>query len=203
MRFFALISTPNYYVNARFDYISTGKCDYNDTACFTHPGTYMGLLYVGMNGTNVLIQSGPYVSGFGGVFINDHPLNVGDRVVLGTFANSHIHMISKSKLTLTLDSIVLVIHNSDLFLNFDLSLADKHLLKTGSPRHVIHHDSTPSQTAHSLSQWYGSFNPLHGLIGQTWRNVQYPDKQLYQGDITEYQLDKIVDHQFIYAVYGA
>jgi hypothetical protein len=200
--YFALISASQYFVNARFDYLSTGKCDYNETQCFTHPGTYMGMVYVGMKDAGILVQSGPHATGFAAVLINDKPMQVGERFSMDSIsAGSFIHMISPSKLHLVLDTIDLTITNSDLFVNFDLALTDKELLQQGAQRHMMPNGATPSQIAHNLNKWYGSFNPLHGLIGQTWRNVKYNDGKLYQGDVTEYQLDKIVDHTFLYCVY--
>jgi hypothetical protein len=157
-----------------------------------------------MKDAGILVQSGPHATVFAGVLINDKPMQIGERFAMsGVSAGSYVHMISASKLHVVLDTIDLTIVNSDLFVNFDLALTDKQLLSQGAPKHVMPNGATPSQVAHHLNKWYGSFNPLHGLIGQTWRNVKYNDGKLYQGDVTEYQLDKIVDHTFLYCVYEA
>lgn len=67
---FALISTPDYYINSKFVYIATGSCTYNDTACYTHPGTYMSEIYVGMADTAVHVVAGPHHQGFSSVTVN-------------------------------------------------------------------------------------------------------------------------------------
>jgi len=202
--YFALISANNYYVNARFDYIATGHCDYNETACFSHPGTYMGTIFAGMEGASVLVQSGPHATGFATVTVNDKPMYVGARIALPLLGvSSYVHLLDHNKLVLVLDSVVLTIMNSDNFVNFDLTLTDSSLLDLGGVRHVVPNLSTPSSIATLLTKWYGASNPLHGLIGQTWRNVVYANQKLYQGDITEYLLNNIADHNFVYSLYAA
>jgi hypothetical protein len=70
-----LISSPYIQLNARFDYLATGKCDYDNTACWSHPGTYLGELGFYFKGNNkVRIISGSHQQGLS-LFVNERKVN--------------------------------------------------------------------------------------------------------------------------------
>jgi len=69
------------------------------------------------------------------------------------------------------------ISNSDKFLNQETALLDQKLLALGSERRLL-----------KDGQSYHSEVPLHGLQGQTWRNVEYPSGLEYEGSISDYHV---------------
>jgi len=69
------------------------------------------------------------------------------------------------------------ISNSDKFLNQESSLRDSKLLAMGSKRRVLNDNES-----------FHSEIPLHGLQGQTWRNVEYPSGLEYEGTINDYHV---------------
>jgi len=69
------------------------------------------------------------------------------------------------------------ISNSDKFLNQETTLFDQKLLSLGSERRAL-----------SDGEQFHSEVPLHGLQGQTWRNVEYPSGLEYEGSISDYHV---------------
>jgi len=69
------------------------------------------------------------------------------------------------------------ISNSDKFLNQETSLFDTKLLALGQDRRVLQDGES-----------FHSEVPLHGLQGQTWRNVEYPSGLEYEGSISDYHV---------------
>jgi len=62
-------------------------------------------------------------------------------------------------------------------LNQETTLFDTKLLALGSERKVL----LDGEKLHSEV-------PLHGLQGQTWRNVEYPSGLEYEGSISDYHV---------------
>jgi len=71
----------------------------------------------------------------------------------------------------------ITVTNSDKFLNQESSLLDRKLLSLGSERRVLNDNEK-----------FHPEVPLHGLQGQTWRNVEYPSGLEYEGSISDYQI---------------
>jgi len=69
------------------------------------------------------------------------------------------------------------ISNSDKFLNQETSLFDQKLLDLGSERKTL-----------LVGESFHPEVPLHGLQGQTWRNVEYPSGLDYEGSISDYHV---------------
>jgi len=188
------------FLNAQFTYLANGFCDYNDTTCFTHPGTYMGALYLGMVGASVKIVAGPHESGFHKVMFSDHVVQVGDYINLPVSNSSYVHLSSDRHITIHLeDTVTLSITNSDHFVNYHATLHDRNMLSFGA-RHLTIRDSNPSTVASSLAAHFPSY-PMHGLLGQTWRFVQYAEKRLYQGDVADYIVPALSRPEFAYSQY--
>jgi len=71
----------------------------------------------------------------------------------------------------------ITISNSDKFLNQETALFDEKLLALGSERRLL-----------GSGESFHSEVPLHGLQGQTWRNVEYPSGLEYEGSISDYHV---------------
>ena len=71
----------------------------------------------------------------------------------------------------------MAISNSDHFLNQETQLLDSKLLALGATR-----------TKLLVGESFHSEVPLHGLQGQTWRNVEYPTGLEYEGSISDYHV---------------
>jgi len=83
----------------------------------------------------------------------------------------------------------LTISNSDKFLNQETALHDQKLLKLGAERRVL----ADGESFHPEV-------PLHGLQGQTWRNVEYPSGLEYEGSINDYHVvdDNLFGNDFVF-----
>jgi len=57
---FNMITYPNLQVNARFVYLSSAACHDNFTACFAHPGTYIGEEGIRIGSDRVHIAAGSF-----------------------------------------------------------------------------------------------------------------------------------------------
>jgi len=69
------------------------------------------------------------------------------------------------------------ISNSDNFMNQELDLQDDKLVFLGSSRKVL-----------AANERFHPEVPLHGLQGQTWRNVEYASGLEYEGSIMDYHV---------------
>jgi len=177
---FNLVSSPNLQLNAHFVYLSSGTCDYNDTECWTHPGTYMDILGFSIANSHIKVVAGTHDAGLR-VWINDMELFRGTRI--NDFANitASIHYHHKGRLEIQTDIMGFEIANSDMFINMKVSLNNPQLLRAGATKHTItdkHVCKANSETNHHqlvetiVAKKYPVTTPLHGLIGQTWRNVR-------------------------------
>jgi len=178
---FNLISYPSHglAVNSEFVYLSQGKCNYNNTVCWSHPGTYfgkMGLLLE--NSTRILVNSGSHKQGLQ-VYINDKRVKPSDNVI--SFGSGLIHVEDYDRVTIRNLDFSITLTNSDMFLNMDIALLDKNLLEQGK----------------SKSQ--SSFNSdLSGLLGQTWKLKDYVSsigvKRPYKGTTDDYIVETPFDY---------
>jgi len=101
-------------MNSRFVYLANGVCNYNDTECFSHPGTYIDQLGFGMDDVQVKLVAGTHAAGMK-AFLNGQLLNVGARVMLPLSNNTYVHVVSKSRVVVNLDDFVFGVSNSDFF----------------------------------------------------------------------------------------
>jgi hypothetical protein len=195
--YFNLISTPNFYVNSRFVYIATGTCDYNETMCFTHPGTYIDELGFGLNGINVTVKAGAHSDGLR-LFVNNKELSA---PYTATFPHKHVG--TTHDCTLSLDSFnhfkfdcdmfTIGATNSDLFFNMEVALTDVQTLKAGQP-------SSKLYKKHAERHHYPSL-PIHGLLGQTWKNIVYENHLVYEGNVADYVTGSLFNPNFAYNQY--
>jgi len=171
MKIFNLISYPNLQVNARFVYLSSAECVDNFTACFAHPGTYIGEEGIRLGNDKVHIKSGSFKKGLT-VSVNGQRVQGKHAVKLGS-----VEVVNHRRVVVTTPVMTLTISNSDKFLNQESSLHDRKLLSLGVERRVL-----------ADGEQFHPEVPLHGLQGQTWRNVEYPSGLEYEGSINDYHV---------------
>jgi len=169
---FNLVSYPNLQVNARFVYLSSAECHDNFTACFAHPGTYIGEEGIRVGNDKIHVKAGSFKKGLT-VAVNGQRVATGKHSVkLGS-----VNVMSHRRVVVNTPVMTLTISNSDKFLNQETTLHDQKLLSLGAERRVL----ADGESFHPEV-------PLHGLQGQTWRNVEYPSGLEYEGSINDYHV---------------
>jgi hypothetical protein len=109
-------------------------------------------------------------------------------VVTVSYSRSDVLVVSAPLFTVTAT-------NSDMFFNFALSFHSPSLLAAGAKVHHIKSE----QDQHK----YPTF-PLHGLLGQTWKNARYTGQGKYfQGQVDDYMLldSKLFSSKFVFNQY--
>jgi len=195
--YFALVSTPDFYMNSRFVYLANGICSYNDTECFSHPGTYIDQIAFVMNDARLKILAGPHANGLT-AFLNNQPLSIGARILLPVSNSTYVHLVSRSRIIVSLDDFVFGITNSDYFFNIAAQLSNTGILTAGSTKLVV--SSPPAEAAKQIATTYPE-HQIHGLLGQTWRNIQWPHKKFIQGEPVDYQVVNLYSSEFPYTQY--
>jgi len=178
---FNLVSSPDVQVNSHFVYLSSGKCDYNDTECYTHPGTYMDVLGFSVADAHVKVVAGTHAAGLR-VWVNDAELQQGAHIgQLSANTTASLKYHHNGRLEINTEVINFEVVNSDMFMNIRAALNSHELLRVGSKKHTVtdaaicktnsetHNHQLVEQT---VSKKYPVTSQLHGLIGQTWRNVK-------------------------------
>jgi len=168
---FNLISAPNVQVNGRFVYLSSGACHDNFTACFAHPGTYIGEEGIRVGSDRIHVAAGSFKKGLS-VSLNGKKVSSSTKLKIGS-----IEMVSHRRVIVQTPLLNIQISNSDKFLNQETSLNDNKLIDLGNERRVLNDNE----------QFHPEV-PLHGLQGQTWRNVEYPSGLEYEGSISDYHI---------------
>jgi hypothetical protein len=216
---FNLISTPSLQVNGRFVYLSSGKCDYNDTQCWSHPGTYIDQLGFSFSSHRVKVIAGPHRVGM-------HIDMDGEKLAKGNYqfntngSDVTIHFKNRGTVQINTQQFVFNIFNSDTFFNMEASMLDEVLLRIGSPKHTIT-DSSLCRKEEALDEsklqrsqikqvhnhgaveaaidkkYGGTQVPLHGLIGQTWRNVLVCGKH-WVGSVTDYLASDLFAQDYVF-----
>jgi len=88
-----------------------------------------------------------------------------------------VELVNHRRIIVKTPIMAIQISNSDKFLNQETTLFDQKLLSLGSERRAL-----------SDGEQFHSEVPLHGLQGQTWRNVEYPSGLEYEGSISDYHV---------------
>ena len=178
---YALVSSPTTQVNARFTFLSHGRCpnpSIVDTACWTHPGSYLSAVSVlervaGWGVQRLRVESGGADSGFASVTLNGQVLDVsgGDaEVVVGHF---RVQLQSSHRLTVRTALLTLVLDNSDGFINQQVT-------------------ATTSDSA--------ALTAMHGLLGQTASGRLHKGVHIehVEGDVDDYVVSGLEAHDFAY-----
>jgi len=107
------------------------------------------------------------------VSVNGQRISSGSqKVKLGS-----VELVNHRRVVLKTPIMSIQISNSDKFLNQETTLFDRKLLALGSERRTL-----------GDSEQFHPEVPLHGLQGQTWRNVEYPSGLDYEGSISDYHV---------------
>jgi len=198
---FALISTPEFFVNSKFVYISNGVCTYTETECFSHPGTYLGQLFFGLaGGVGVKVVSGAHSAGLQ-VFLNDRPVRVGERLLLGSSNSSYVHVKAFNQVSVGLGLFTIGATNSDHFLNIQATVNNPEMLRLGA-QHITLKTDDVNAIQTSIETTYGAIN-VHGLLGQTIRDIEYAHHALIQGDSADYQVSSLSSPDFVFSQFQA
>jgi hypothetical protein len=207
---FNLISSPDVQLNSHFVYLSSGKCDYNETECFTHPGTYMDILGFSIGGeTQVKLVAGTHDAGLR-IWLNDAEVSLGSHIrSLSTNTSASLKYHKNGAVEIRTEIMDFEIINSDMFLNIKASLKSPQLLRTGAPRHTVTDRNickTNSETndhqliESTVAKKYPITTPLHGLIGQTWRNVKVCGHD-WMGTVQDYIVSSLFGTEYHYNNY--
>ena len=168
---FNLITYPTLQVNARFVYLSAAECIDNFTQCFAHPGTYISEEGIRLGADKIHVKAGSAKKGLT-VKVNGQKMT-GTR----TLKAGEVELVNHRRVVIKSSIAVMAISNSDHFLNQETQLLDSKLLALGATR-----------TKLLVGESFHSEVPLHGLQGQTWRNVEYPTGLEYEGSISDYHV---------------
>jgi len=97
--------------------------------------------------------------------------------------------------------------NADYFFNLAVSALDHDMLMAGSKKHTITDRATCTQHSHgaieaALLKKYQVAFPVHGLVGQTWRNVEVCGKQ-WIGSVQDYVVSNLFSSDYTYNFYNS
>jgi hypothetical protein len=214
--FFNLITTPSFQLNSRFAYLASGHCNFNNTECWTHPGTYVDQLGFMFPGLHIKAVADSHAKGLR-VWVNDEEMHTSKgRLVLSTSAgsNSTVEVVVShphhDQLTISCPLFTVEVTNSDFFFNFNVMFHSREVLASGRSMYYLHDSraSMASVPAYNVVGAMGTADvypayPMHGLVGQTWKNARYAAKRMYQGEVDDYMM---LDHtlfskQFMFNLY--
>jgi len=215
---FNLISTPTFQMNGNFKYLSSGKCDYNDTVCYTHPGTYVDQLGFVIGDITVKAIAGPHDLGLR-LWMNDVEITqastIQNKIIFSYWNSSEetgsVKFSQKSKFTVEVPQFTVEVTNSDYFFNLEVSLKDVSILRSGSKRTSLHTKLLCSASGmrssdrlvaveNEMAKHYPRV-PIHGLIGQTWRNAMICD-HAWVGDASDYVTSSLYAYDSAFNYYG-
>ena len=174
---YALVSSPSTQVNARFAFLSSGRCPppiIIATQCWSHPGSYLGAVSVQerMDGEAELqrltVEAGAHDVGFASAELNGRLLAVGDSASIGHFS---VQRPSSHRLEVRTRELHLVLENSDGFINQQAAAL------------------VPLQCM-----------TAHGLLGQTHSAQPRQPGALrhIDGDVDDYVVSDLFAHDFAY-----
>jgi hypothetical protein len=205
---FNMISTPNLQVNSVFKFIEqpSQPCNYTDTACFSHAGTYIAELGITINSmpliTKVRIVSRSHQQGLQLFSIEngqEKEIHMKKRLILTTPDGYHVSLLQTSPNTIVINSLFfkMTVSNSDYFFNIGIAMHDDNLMKHGAKKNTIcGGDGTGMDGVAMIGGVLYPAVPIHGVIGQTWKNAVYCAGRLYEGEWDDYQVQGLFDNDF-------
>jgi hypothetical protein len=168
---FNIVSYPSLQVNARFTYLEAAECHDNFTACFAHPGTYISEEGFRVGKDKIRVQAGSFKKGL--------TVTVNGKKTHKTVDLKHgaVEIVNHRRVVVHTEVMKITVSNSDKFMNQELELSDDKLVSLGASRRVM-----------KDNERFHPEVPLHGLQGQTWRNVEYASGLEYEGSIMDYHV---------------
>ena len=95
-----------------------------------------------------------------------------------------LHVVNAEVVRLHLDDLFdIEIVNSDYFFNMAIVCNRGDWLRAGRLQFHMPNDRMKQHSPYPNI-------PLHGLLGQTWRNVKYANGHVYEGDIMDYAAEE-------------
>ena len=184
---YALVSSASTQINARFVFLSSGRCPSLDgaaaaTACWSHPGSYLGAVAVqqlranGGGVSRLAMLAGAADEGFvsvelDGVFVSvDATAGETSDDFYSNYEDRHTVMVSTADFTFRLQS-------SDRFIN---------ILQVAARRPITHIQA-------------------HGLLGQTTSGKLHQSRlRVIEGDVDDYAIDsnELFASDFAYNRFG-
>jgi ribosomal 50S subunit-recycling heat shock protein len=169
---FNIVSSPDVQVNARFTYLESAACHDNYTACFAHPGTYITEQGFRVGADKMRVTAGSYKKGLT-VHVNGKKIAADMELKSG----ASVQIVNHRRAIVTTPNVRMIITNSDKFMNQEMQMLDMKLIGLGAKRTVL-----------KDNERFHPEVPMHGLQGQTWRNVEYPSGLEYEGSIMDYHV---------------
>lgn len=174
---------------------------------------------MGMPGVNISIIAGTHQQGLR-MFINGHEVassshhattSSSNMFVIpasktGTRDDCILSRVSSHRASFHCDEVTLEFINSDLFFNARFTLNDHQLLHAGAKHTVQRHAHSHAEHHHSLGvhsahdEPYPHY-PLHGLVGQTWKNIEYMDGHVIEGTHADYVTGELFNPDFHFSQY--
>jgi len=112
-----IISDNENQLNSRFTFLTGPRPCPNmpstsrkSTACWAHPGSYLGEIGLKAGKEQIFVASGPAATGFSAVTVNGKQLSVGASTSFIQFNSTH-------EITLTFGAWTIELENSDMFIN--------------------------------------------------------------------------------------
>jgi len=168
---FNMVSFPTVQVNARFTYLESAECNDNYTACFAHPGTYISEEGFRVGKDKVRVSAGSFKKGLH-VSVNGKKTHANVDLKQGA-----VEIVNHRRVIVHTPIMKITVTNSDHFLNQELEMKDSKLIELGMTRKSL-----------KDNERFHPEVPLHGLQGQTWRNVEYSSGLDYEGSIMDYHV---------------
>jgi len=213
---FNLISTPTFQMNGNFKYLSSGKCDYNETVCYTHPGTYIDQIGFTIGDVRVKAVAGSHPNGLR-LWMNDVEVfqtSVQNKIIFAYWNSSEqsgsVQFSEQSKFTIDVPQFAIEVTNSDYFFNLEVALKDASILRSGSKKTNSHKPFLCSSSGMKSSERLAIVEdemakhyprvPIHGLIGQTWRNAVICN-HAWVGDASDYVTSSLFSHDSAFNYY--
>ena len=161
---YSVIHDSTVRVNARFTFLSSGKCPTSassSSGCWSHSGSYLGSIAVVANNSDALvIVSGSAETGFSTVSLGSTTLSPSADVIQSGALS--VHFTDRFTVSVSVGNFELTIENSDWFVNL--------------ARVAVHHWAE-LKTAQ-----------CHGLLGQTWdrRRARGEEVHEVEGRVDDY-----------------
>ena len=180
---YALISEERTAVNARFVFLSSGRCPVIDglalNNCYSHPGSYMGAMSFQVRGEDsqlhtAVLTAGKADVGFASVQVDGALLSAGQSVEASSVFS--VQRTGTHAVRVVLPSFELRLENSDLFINLQ--------------------QLTPRVPLSRLTS--------HGLLGQTHSATLHKSTLRYiEGEVDDYTLndDDLLATEFVYSCF--
>jgi hypothetical protein len=197
--------------------------------CFQHPGTYvdtLGFIIPSAQGdVHISMVAGSHAAGLRlWIGTSAHELKevrVGERL-RWSLSNDTTEMVTVThnhhgEVVVDTPLFTIEVVNSDYFFNLGMSLKNHQMLRIGATRHTITDGTTCEQdrlgyAGHAagnlgaaesqlLKKYHNAPVAIHGLIGQTWRNVKVCGKE-WMGAVGDYVVSDIFSSDYHFNVFS-